>query len=331
MLGLDSDKLYGPGAYLQSGQNAVRIAKIEHVVKRRTPAETADGKPRVSGQKSACQASVLMWYVNSLSRRPRTIDEESMTDSQPHDDGIAMDSVKHKGRQPVFTKPAPRSLTPPVESNRPSSLTFRPLTYRELKRRFWHMAPGLLPLLLQVIPHRDPISPTLRWIIIGLCVVIAGRILLGFSQIQRRGEGAGIAAVSGYTLSVLLTALLFPQHLELGLSVLSILAFGDGSATLIGLTLRGPRLPWNSGKSWSGLIAFVIVGSLMTSWIYWGEANGAEAADPAVSFGFAIVLTLPAVLLAGLAESVRSRINDNVRVGIVAAVALVLLHALRPR
>lgn len=240
-----------------------------------------------------------------------------------------MDSVKHDKLKTDGRTRSQRTVTIRAEDRDQFGLTFRPLPYRELKRRFWHMAPGLLALVLQVVPHRDPISPTLQWIIIGCCVVIAGRILLGFSQIQRQCEGAGIASVSGYGLSVLMTILLFPQHLELGLSVLSILAFGDGSATLFGLALRGPRLPWNTGKSWSGLIAFLAIGSLMTSWIYWGEANGVEAVDPAVSFGLALALTAPAVLLAGLAESVRSKINDNIRVGIVAALTLALLHSLQ--
>jgi len=209
------------------------------------------------------------------------------------------------------------------------SLAFRPLTYRELKRRFWHMAPGLLPFALHLVPHADPISRLMKLIIVGLCVAIAGRILWGFQQIQRQGEGAGVTAVAGYSLSVLLTALLFPRHLELGLAVLSILAFGDGSATLFGLLLRGPRLPWNTAKSWSGFLAFIAVGSLMTAWIYWGETHNLEAAEPSVTFGLALAFTMPAVIAAAIAESVRSRLNDNVRVGVTAAVVLVLLHTLR--
>ncbi len=213
---------------------------------------------------------------------------------------------------------------------RADAWTFHPLPYRELKRRFWHMCPGLLAFGLQAVSHADPISPTLQLIILSCCVAIAVWILLGFRQIQRQGEGVGLSAVGGYSLSVLLTAFLFPRHLEIGLAVLAILAFGDGSATLVGLTLRGPRLAWNRTKSWSGLLGFIVIGSLMTSWIYWGETHNPEAADPAVSYGLALLLTSPAVVAAALAESVRSRINDNVRVGAVAAIALVLLHSFRP-
>lgn len=207
--------------------------------------------------------------------------------------------------------------------------TFQWLPYREIKRRFWHMTPGVLAFGLLVVPHADPISPTLQLIILSCCLAIGIWMLLGFRQIQRRGEGTGLGAVGGYSLSVLGTIFLFPQHLEMGLSVLAILAFGDGSATLIGSVFRGPRLPWNSGKSWVGMLGFVVVGSLMAAWIYWGETHNLEASDPPVSIGMALFLTAPAVVAAAIAESLRSRINDNIRVGVVAVVALVLLHGMR--
>lgn len=204
------------------------------------------------------------------------------------------------------------------------------LSSREVRRRVWHMAPGLLPLILQVVPHSDPVSPTLRWIILGVAAALGLRILWGFRQIQRTNEANGMSAVAGYALSVMAMVLLFPQHLELAFALLAILAFGDGSATLFGLLLRGPRLPWNSAKSWSGLLAFITVGTLMASWIYWGESHNAEAVDPPVAFGTAALLVAPAVIVAGLCESVKSRINDNVRVGIVGALILMLTHLYRP-
>ncbi len=209
-----------------------------------------------------------------------------------------------------------------------SSWTFRTLPYREAKRRFWHMFPGLLSFGLLLVSHADPISPTLKAVIVGCCVVLALRILLGFRQIQRQGEGNGAAAVSGYAFSVLLTVLLFPRHLEIGLGVLSILAFGDGSATMFGLMFRGPRLPWNQAKSCSGLMAFCVVGTLFTAVLYWGETWNAEAADPGVRFPIAVLIVMPAVFAAALAESLRSKINDNIRVGIVASISLATMHFL---
>ena len=205
---------------------------------------------------------------------------------------------------------------------------FRALPYREVRRRFWHMSPGLLPFGLHMVSHADPISPTLRGIIVGICVVLGMKILTGFRKIERLGEGSGASAVTGYALSVLLTVLLFPGHLEIGVAVLSVLAFGDGSATLFGLLVRGPRLPWNQAKSWSGLAAFIVVGSLMTAWIYCGETRNPEAIETSVSYLTALSLVTPAVVAAAFAESVRTRLNDNIRVGITASVTLAVMHFL---
>ncbi len=204
--------------------------------------------------------------------------------------------------------------------------TVQALPYREIRRRFWHMAPGMLAFGLHLESHADPITPTLKAIIVGCCVVIAAKIFSGFRKIERQGEGKGTASVAGYAFSVLLTMLLFPRHLEIGVGVLSILAFGDGSATLFGLMFRGPRLPWNSTKSWSGFLAFIVVGSLMSTWLYWGETWNPEASDPGVSFLHALLIVCPAVIAAALAESIRTRLNDNIRVGVVAAITLIATH-----
>ncbi|MCH2203896.1 MAG: hypothetical protein MK102_18175, partial [Fuerstiella sp.] len=123
---------------------------------------------------------------------------------------------------------------------------------------------------------------------------------------------------------------LFPQHLELSFALLAILAFGDGSATLFGLLIRGPTLPWNRKKSWSGLLAFVGVGSLMASWIYRGESLNPEAIDVPVGFLTALMLVTPAVVVAALFESIDSRINDNIRVGTVGGLMLMITHLYRP-
>ncbi|MCH2213036.1 MAG: hypothetical protein MK110_17160 [Fuerstiella sp.] len=201
---------------------------------------------------------------------------------------------------------------------------------RELRRRIWHMSPGFLPLILQFVPHADPVSPTLRWIFMGVATVIGLRILWGFRQIRRNNETGGMAAVAGYSLSVIIMLLLFPQHLELSLALLAILAFGDGSATLFGLLIQGPKLPWNPDKTWSGLLAFVGIGSMMASWIYRGETLNPEAIDAPVGFQTALMLVTPAVIAAALFESIDSRINDNIRVGIIAGLMLMLTHMYRP-
>ncbi len=204
------------------------------------------------------------------------------------------------------------------------------LSAREIRRRVWHMSPGFVPIILQAVPHADPVSPTLRWIFLAVATGIGLRILWGFRQIQRANESGGIAPVAGYALSVIMLLLLFPRHLDLAFALLAILAFGDGSATLFGLLISGKKLPWNNGKSWSGLLAFITVGSLMAAWIYRGESLNREAIDVPVTFTTALMLVTPAVVAAALCESIDSRINDNIRVGIIGGLFLMMTHLLRP-
>ena len=191
------------------------------------------------------------------------------------------------------------------------------------------MTPGLLAFPLQFVSHADPLSPTLRGIILGVIGLLSLQIFLGFRRIQREQQETGLWAVAGYALSVLGTIVLFPDRLEVGLALLGILAFGDGSATAFGKMLRGPVLPWNRGKTWAGFLAFIINGSLMSGWIYWGETQNPEALEMPLSLGRALLLTAPAVVLCAIVESVPSRINDNIRVGVVGAVSLLLLSGLR--
>lgn len=191
------------------------------------------------------------------------------------------------------------------------------------------MAPGLLPIPLQFVSHQDPLSRTLWWIIIAVIASLTAHIFLRFRRIRRSTSDIGTSAITGYAVAVLATIVLLPDRLEVGLAVLSILAFGDGSASLFGLLMRGPALPWNRGKSWSGFLAFLLVGGLLTAWIYWGETQNPEALEPALSFTRALLLTFPAVAVCAFVESIPSGINDNIRVGITAAISLALLSLCR--
>jgi phytol kinase len=191
------------------------------------------------------------------------------------------------------------------------------------------MAPGLLPFVLWPISHRDPISPTLRAIIVALVVGLGLLIFLNFRRIARQGRHDDrLPAVVGYAGSVLLTLLIFPAQAELGLTVLGVLALGDGSATLGGMLLGGPTLPWNPRKTWSGSLCFVLVGGLLASVIYWGETHNLEAQTPGVSFATALACGIPAALAGAIVESLPLRINDNIRVGVAAAVTVAVAHGI---
>lgn len=192
----------------------------------------------------------------------------------------------------------------------------------ELRRRMVHISPGFLPFILWPIPHQDPLSDTLRNIMIGLAIGISGWAWMKRAAYTRRGESSLISAVFGYAAIVLGMLILIPSSPELGLTVMGVIAFGDGSATLAGLLFRGKRLPWNPAKSWVGLTAFLLCSIPMAALIYWGEAQ------PHVPLSTALLCVAPTALVAGLAESLPSRINDNIRVGVAAAMTIIPLHAM---
>jgi dolichol kinase len=196
------------------------------------------------------------------------------------------------------------------------------LTPHEWRRRLVHMSPGFLPVILLVVPHADPIG----WLVqVAILVLILG--LVAFSLINERlfvrcGEKCWAISVIGYGIITATMLMALPAQPELGLVVTIIIALGDGSATLAGMILRGPRLPWNRAKSWAGLAAFLGISVPCAMLVYWGEAR------PGVALSAALTCVAPAALTAALAETVPSRINDNIRVGLTAAVTILISHGI---
>jgi dolichol kinase len=167
----------------------------------------------------------------------------------------------------------------------------------------------LLPIGLPFIPHNDVWGPVLvSLILVSTIVALVLALVLG-PLLTRHGEENWMHAVLGYMLPVTAPLLLFSGRAELGLMTLQILALGDGSATLGGLTLGGRRLPWNRNKTFSGLLCFTLVGSLAATYSFWGEVR------PGVPVGTAFLICGTAALCAGIVESLPIRSNDNLRVG----------------
>ena len=196
------------------------------------------------------------------------------------------------------------------------------LTPHEWRRRLVHMSPGLLPVLLPLIPHADPLAIYSRIILLA---VIGGTSLFALKRealFRRNGERGWFTSVISYGVITLALLLALPAQPEIGMAVTMIIAFGDGSATLAGMLLRGRRLPWNRDKSWVGLAAFLLCAIPLATLVYWAEAR------PGVALSLACACVAPAVLTAALAESLPMRINDNIRVGVTAGLTILLTHGM---
>jgi len=183
----------------------------------------------------------------------------------------------------------------------------------EFRRRLLHMSPGLLPLLLWFIPHQDPWGPLLINITIMTAVSLIVYAMISARLFARPGEGQWSMAVAGYALPVLAMLLLLPGRSELGLMTLGVIALGDGSAALGGLAFGGQRLPWNSRKTWTGLVSFFTVASAMSALFYWIEAR------PTVPFTVALLIAGTTAFCGAVIESLPIRSHDNLRVGATAA------------
>ena len=207
-----------------------------------------------------------------------------------------------------------------AEATRPQSEHFANLSASEWRRRLLHMAPGLLPVILWFIRHHDPLSIDLR-AILGCIIGGIGLVTtLQYHRIARRGEQSNPACILGYTIPIFTLLIFVPTHAELGFAVLAILSIGDGMATLGGLLIRGPKLPWNEEKSWAGLLCFIVFATPFAAVIYAGEAH------PFVPFGTAFAMAAVAVVASAAIESIRSTINDNIRVGLTSAITLIAMQ-----
>ena len=128
----------------------------------------------------------------------------------------------------------------------------------------------------------------------------------------RRGQALGILL---YPVAVLLLILLFWRRLEVAAATWGILAFGDGMASIVGMTLGARKLPWNPRKSWAGSLAY---------WLFGGAGGGGP---PAVDGARAVRAGLRAgrwrrrrPLFAALLESLPIGLDDNLGVPIVTGV-----------
>ncbi|MEO8033092.1 MAG: DUF92 domain-containing protein [Acidobacteriota bacterium] len=149
---------------------------------------------------------------------------------------------------------------------------------------------------------------------IAVVAVIANWLLLHrvFGTRVARHERGFDEGIILYPLVVLISIIIFRHVLVDAAIVWVILAFGDGCATLVGRVARVASLPWNREKSWGGLIAFILFGL---------------GATFAVTRFFGSPLTaaiIAAIVLAAIAESLPTGIDDNIVVPLVVIVTLLV-------
>jgi uncharacterized protein (TIGR00297 family) len=184
----------------------------------------------------------------------------------------------------------------------------------EVLRKGVHIGAGFLALAIR------PLGPVLAACLAAGALAFNLLLLprLGGRKLWRDHEHASGSALGIvlYPLTVLLLVLLYFKHLEIAAAAWGILAFGDGMAAVVGITLGRAKLPWNPEKSWAGSLAYVLFGSLAaTGLLLWTAPGRYET-------GFALAICCAATLVAAGLESIPEGLDDNLGVPILASVFL---------
>ena len=182
--------------------------------------------------------------------------------------------------------------------------------------------PARAPLLsTRKIVHMSMLSfafllPYLTWQQAAGCALLAlvfNVVILPRLEVDLR-KGAGSESIwTGiviYPVSVLALILLYRHDLYIVAAAWAIMALGDGMASVVGCALRGPALPWNGEKTWSGFVGFIAAGTMAAYVLLRWTA-------PAMLPGFAWRLAAAAALVGALVESLPIRLDDNASVPLV--------------
>jgi farnesol kinase len=187
----------------------------------------------------------------------------------------------------------------------------------EIYRKLMHILPAVLPFVLVFLPHDDPPDWIAMSIVTAIIIVLTG-IYLGLrSRVSRPQEADFFSSALSYPATVLGTLLIFPSHAEFAMVVVILIGLGDGSAYICGTRFGRKPLPWNPEKSWAGTLGFVLFSAPVATLAFWLEAK-----NPEVPFLLAAACCGIAAIASALAESWPTKLTDNLRVGLTAAVTV---------
>ncbi len=194
---------------------------------------------------------------------------------------------------------------------------FKSLSGGELARKVTHMGVGLIAFSLRFL---GPLWAAL---------LAAGALSFNLFLLPRIGgrklwrpaelEAGGSLGIVLYPLAVLLLILVFWQRLEVAAGAWGILAFGDGMASVVGMTLGRKKLPWNPRKSWMGSLAYVVCGAVAAAvLLVWT----APVQGRAYGWAFALAAGLATAVVAAALESLPQGLDDNIGVPLISGLFL---------
>jgi len=192
------------------------------------------------------------------------------------------------------------------------------LSRSELLRKVTHMSMGLFAFAVGWLGPLWSALLALTALLFNLFLFprIGGRKLYRDHE-HAAGSSLGIVL---YPLAVLILILVFWKRLEVAAATWGILAFGDGMASVAGMTLGRTKLPWNPWKSWAGTIAYAFFGTFAAAALLMWTSRW--TAPGAYDWPFAFGICAAAAIVAALLESLPQGLDDNIGVPLVSGLFL---------
>jgi uncharacterized protein (TIGR00297 family) len=179
-------------------------------------------------------------------------------------------------------------------------------------RKLVHISMLSFALLLPFLTWLEAAGAALVALAFNLFILPRLELDLGKRAAAAKGEAAPVqwTGIVAYPVSVLVLILLFGRRMEVVGAVWAIMALGDAFASVAGESLRGPSLPWNRGKTWSGFAAFIAVGTL-------GSFALGRWIDPSIPELKVLLVCAATATVGAVVETLPIGLDDNISVPLV--------------
>jgi uncharacterized protein (TIGR00297 family) len=179
-------------------------------------------------------------------------------------------------------------------------------------RKIVHISMLSFALLLPFLTWVEAAGAALVALFFNLFVLPRLELDLGKQATVAEGESPPVqwTGIVAYPVSVLVLILLFGRRMEVVAVVWAIMALGDGFASVAGETVRGPAIPWNPGKTWSGFMAFILAGTL-------GSFVLGKWVTPSFPLLKLLIICAATAAVGAVAETLPIGLDDNISVPLV--------------
>lgn len=176
-------------------------------------------------------------------------------------------------------------------------------------RKIVHISMLSFALLLPFLTWVEAAGAALMALMFNLFILPRLELDLG-KRVAGESRPFAWTGIVAYPISVLVLILLFGRRMEVVGAVWAIMALGDGFASVAGEALRGPAVPWNSSKTWSGFFGFVAAATmgsfLLGRWV-----------DPSFPSTKVLIVCVATAAVGAVVESLPIGLDDNFSVPLV--------------